>query len=191
MKELKQVNMFPGRFQPFHKGHLKCCEDAYKENGLPTVIFYIHNEKFDKKKPFDDELIKKEMEIIKKNNKFIEDAIWLRKPFPTLMCRILQEQGYEANLWIAGEDRIESYKKLIKPEKIEELGVKVPELIQSNRYSSATEVREVIRNNDKGKFKELMPDGTDKMFDEYKEQLDKVYESQMTLLDYINEEYNK
>lgn len=190
MKKLKQVNIFPGRFQPFHKGHLKCCEDAYKKNGLPVVIFYIHNEKFDKKKPFDDELIKKEMEIVKRNNKFIQDAIWLRKPFPTLMCRILQEEGYEANLWIAGEDRIESYKKLLKPEKIEELGVKVPELIQSNRYSSATEVREAIKNGDEEKFKELMPEGTDIMFDEYKKQLDKIIKEQnniMSLLNYINE----
>ena len=59
MKELKKVNLFAGRFQPFHSGHLQCCEDAYKENGLPVVIMYIHNDKFDSKKPFDDTIIER------------------------------------------------------------------------------------------------------------------------------------
>ena len=40
--------------------------------------------------------------------------------------------------------------------------------METNRYSSATEVREAIKNGDKNKFKELMPKGTEKMFDEYK-----------------------
>lgn len=32
-EKLKQVNIFRGRFQPFHAGHLKFCEDNYKKNG--------------------------------------------------------------------------------------------------------------------------------------------------------------
>ena len=71
MSELKKVNLFAGRFQPFHAGHLQCCSDAFKENGYPTVIMYIHNEKFDEKKPFDDSVIEKELEIVKKNCDFI------------------------------------------------------------------------------------------------------------------------
>ena len=47
MKDLKKVNIFCGRFQPFHKGHLKCCEDAYKKNGYPVFIFYVPNKQFD------------------------------------------------------------------------------------------------------------------------------------------------
>ena len=47
-----------------------------------------------------------------------------------------------------------------------------------------------IKNGDEKKFKELMPNGTDKMFDEYKEQLDKVIKENnkyMSLVDYIKE----
>ena len=67
-----------------------------------------------------------------------------------------------------------NYKRQLNPKYIDELGVKLPELMETNRYSSATEVREAIKNGDKNKFKELIPKGTEKMFDEYKEQLDKV-----------------
>lgn len=61
--------------------------------------------------------------------------------------------------------------------------------METNRYSSATEVRETIKNGDKNKFKELMPKGTEKMFDEYKEQSDKVLEENkyISLVDFIQE----
>ena len=63
------------------------------------------------------------------------------------------------------------------------MGVKPPELMETNRYSSATEVREAIKNGDKNKFKELMPKGTEKkMFAEYKEQLYKVLKKINTYL---------
>lgn len=192
-EKLKQVNIFPGRFQPFHKGHLKCCEDAYKKNGYPTVIMYVHNTKFDKKKPFDDELLIKELEIIKKEYDYIEDYIPMQRPLLGIMCNDLKEKGYEANIWLAGPDRIDSYKRQLNPKYIDELGVKLPELMETNRYSSATEVREAIKNGDENKFKELMPKGTDKMFDEYKEQLDKVIKENkyLSLSSFIEHEKDK
>lgn len=49
------------------------------------------------------------------------------------------------------------YKCKLNSKYIDELGVKLPELMETNRYSSATEVREAIKNGDKNKFKELMP----------------------------------
>lgn len=61
------------------------------------------------------------------------------------------------------------------------MGVKLPELMETNRYSSATEVHEAIKNGDKNKFKELIPKGTEKMFDEYKEN------KYISLVDFIQE----
>lgn len=74
---MEKVNIFAGRFRPFHNGHLQCCQDAFNENGLQTVIMFMHNDKFDKKKQFNDELIKEELEIIKRNEKCIKDTVWL------------------------------------------------------------------------------------------------------------------
>ena len=77
MNDLKKVNIFCGRFQPFHKGHLKCCEDAYKENGYPVFIFYTPNKQFDDRKPFDDELLEEEYDILlgKTNCDSFEDLV--------------------------------------------------------------------------------------------------------------------
>lgn len=190
MSNLKQVNIFPGRFQPFHDGHLRCCEDAYKENGYPTVIMYIHNTKFDKKKPFDDKILIEELEIVKSNYEFIEDFIPMTRPLLGVMCESLKDKGYEANIWLAGPDRIESYKKQLNPKYIDELGVKLPELMETQRYCSATEVREAILRGDKKTFEKLMPKGTDKLWEKYKKEIDKVYntnESYIGLVDFIKE----
>jgi len=169
---MKKVNVFPGRFQPFHNGHLQACKDVMKENGLPTVVMYIHNEKFDSRKPFPDELIEQEINLIKCSNDCIEDVIWLSKPYPTLICRILLEHGYEPILWLAGEDRVDSYKKMMQVDKIRnELNINPPDFYVTNRYCSATDVREAILNNDFETYKILMPKQVECLFNDFREQL--------------------
>ena len=179
-KKLTKINVFPGRFQPFHSGHLQACKDAFEENGLKTVIMYIHNEKFDARKPFSDDLIKKELEIIKKNEECIEDVIWLSRPMPTLVCRVLVENGYDPVLWLAGEDRIDNYKKLIQYDRIQsEFGIKGPEFYETKRYGSATAVRAAIKEDNEEEFKKLMPKGTDKLYQEFKTALSSIKESRL------------
>lgn len=169
---MKKVNVFPGRFQPFHLGHLKACKDAQKENGLSTVIMYIHNEKFDLRKPFTDGMIERELNIVKEWEDCIEDVIWLNRPWPTLVCRVLLEHGYEPILWLAGEDRINSYKNMVQKDKIRnELNINPPEFYLTNRYGSATKVRESLMNNDLISYLNMMPENTEHLFDEFREQL--------------------
>ena len=184
MSELKKVNIFPGRFQPFHSGHLKACEDAFKKNGLPVYIMYIHNEKFDSRKPFDDELTKKELERLVDKYEYIEGINWIRRPMPMTICRVCIENGYEPVLWLAGEDRIDGYKKLMKGKSIkDELGIDEPEFYITKRYGSATDVREAIKNDDEEKFKELMPKEAHDLFSEFKKQISSIKES--NILKYI------
>ena len=196
MAELKKVNVFCGRFQPFHAGHLKCCEDAYKENGYPTFIFYTPNKQFDARKPFDDKLIEEEYAVLVKNYDYIEGYDWMQHPMPVRMCRILKEQGYEAVLWLAGEDRINTYKQLLTPASIDkitnELEVPVPEIFQTNRYGSATAVREALKTGNKEEYIKLMPKGTEHLYDKFKEQVDSIKEGMKSIKDYILEklQYN-
>lgn len=172
---MKKVNVFPGRFQPFHRGHLQVCKDAMKENGYPTVVMYIHNEKFDNRKPFSDDIIQRELNMIKNWEDCIEDAIWLNRPWPTLVCRILLEHGYEPVLWLAGEDRIDNYKNMVQEDKIRnELKIEPPTFYLANRYGSATDVREAIKNDDLITYLNLMPETTGDLFDEFREQLLKI-----------------
>ena len=185
MSELKKVNIFPGRFQPFHLGHLKACEDAYKENKLPVYIMYIHNEKFDSKKPFDDELTKKELERLVDKYDYIEGINWLRRPMPMTICRVCIENGYQPVLWIAGEDRIDGYKSLMKGKSIQdELGIPEPEFFISKRYGSATTVREAIKSDNEEEFKKLMPKEAHSLYSEFKEQLSNIKESK--IVEYIS-----
>ena len=184
--ELKDVNIFPGRFQPFHKGHLKCCEDAYKKNGLPTYIMYIHNEKFDAKKPFDDDLTKKELERLVEKYDYIAGINWIRRPMPVTICRVCMENGFRPVLWLCGADRIDGYKKLMQGKSIkDELGIDEPEFMETNRYYSSTEVRNAIKQDDEEKFKEFMPQEAHNLYKEFKAQLDKINENALTLTKYI------
>lgn len=179
--ELKDVNIFPGRFQPFHKGHLKCCEDAYKKNGLPTYIMYIHNEKFDAKKPFDDDLTKKELKRLVEKYDYIAGINWIRRPMPITICRVCMENGFRPVLWLCGADRIDSYKKLMQGKSIkDELGIDEPEFMETNRYYSGTEVRNAIKQDDEEKFKEFMPQEAHNLYKEFKSQLDKINENNLT-----------
>ena len=193
MNDLKKVNIFCGRFQPFHKGHLKCCEDAYKKNGYPVFIFYTPNKQFDDRKPFDDNLLEKEYDILTRTYDYIEGYDWMQFPQPVRMCRVLKEKGYEGILWLAGEDRIDNYKKLLNDKSIDkitnELNVHVPEIYLTNRYSSATAVREAIKNNDKKRYIELMPNGTQNLYNEFREQIKKLNESKQykSLIQFIKE----
>ena len=186
---MQDVNIFPGRFQPFHSGHLRCCEDIYKENGNPVVILYMSTTKFDKRKPFDNELIRKELEIVKKNNKFIADIFEIKNPVPTPMIKVCEDAGYHPTVWIAGEDRIPEYQKLLDKGKFTTFTK--PELVTTNRYCSATEVRQTILDDDKTTFEKLMPKGTTGLWDEFREAVLKVNENQdYNLKDYIIESIN-
>lgn len=172
---MKQVNIFPGRFEPFHSGHLQAIKDAYNENGLSTVVLYIHNDKFDLHKPFDDSIIEREVNLIKESEKCIEDVIWIRRPWPTLICRVLLEHGYLPIMWLAGTDRINSYKNMVQEDKIRnELKIEPPSFYLTNRYSSATDVREAILNNDFETYKRLMPVQAECLFNDFREQLLKI-----------------
>lgn len=54
---------------------------------------------------------------------------------------------------------------------------------------SATKVREAIKNDDKAAFVKMMPDGAEKLFDKFKEELSKVNESECCHLgEYISNE---
>lgn len=192
MEKLKKVNVICGRFQPFHNGHLKCCEDAYKKNGYPVFIFYTPNKQFDARKPFDDKLLEKEYSILVNDYDYIEGFDWMMKPQPVRMCRVLKEKGYEAVLWLAGEDRLKNYNTLLTPSAIKkihnELEVNAPELYITTRYGSATEVRQAIKDHDEKKFNELMPEGTHHLFNEFKSQIDNINESLISLKSYMDSE---
>lgn len=189
---MKKVNICLGRFMPFTKGHYKMIEYGLKHNGLPTIIFMIANKKMDKKHPFSDELIQKEMDMLKKSLKGIENTVYVNSADIVKIGTWCYENNYEPQLWITGSDRLAPYKRQAENPKYQDLGhlpstFTTLEVPRTDEDISATKVREAIMNNDLDTFKKMMPSGTEKLFEEFKEALSQVKESHTSLVDFIQE----
>lgn len=191
---MKDINICLGRFQPFTKGHLRLPEAGKKENGLPCVVFMIHNKKMDARHPFPDELIQKEMDIIKKRYKnLIVDTFYVASADIKEIARICHENGYEPRLWLTGTDRYNVYKKMAtSPKYQKEFGLRSDfdafEVKRTDDDISATKVREALKNDDKKTYDEMMLVDDIKLYNEFKETMKNIKECKMkNLKDYINE----
>ncbi len=210
---MKQVKICLGRFQPFTLGHLKLA--TYKTLNGPeagvaktlreqpdlkeiakqkTVILVVSTpkEKIDNRHPFEDELMKKEFNEIKKAySNDIEDILYVKSADICAWGEQIKQNGYQASVWLTGSDEYEFYNGMAS--KVPEYEIKnrdnrdckdaytksfYVEKIQRNETStdfvstiSGTKVRNAIKNNDKELFKKMMPKGADKYFDEFREAL--------------------
>ena len=132
-KELKQVRICLGRFQPFHLGHLKMA--LYKDLNGPdeeqlkslreqpdldiiknqkTILLVISTskDKIDERHPFEDELMKKEFDIIQQQYDEIENVIYVKSADICYWGEILKQNGYQASVWLCGSDSYSYYKKM-------------------------------------------------------------------------------
>lgn len=164
-----------------------------KSESILNVIKYIdgedikltEQEKELLKKPFTNELIKKELDIVKANNKEIFDIKYVKNMFEALIefntFIYNNSDKYEPEFLMCGDDRSEEYAKTI--DKYDELedhvgsGNKIPNLLKGKlkvntgngrtEGISGTEVRKSILSNNRSKFNNIMPRGTDKLFDDF------------------------
>jgi len=170
-----------------------------KADSVKTVTNYIDNPEGDLstqekellKRPFTNELIEKELEIVKKNNKNIIDVIPVINMFDALIQfnKFMTDNAdqYEPQFLMCGDDRADAYAENI--DKYDELddawqsGKKIPNLLKGKlkvnigkgrtEGVSGTDVRKAILNKDKSTFEKIMPKGVGKMFDEFVEAFDK------------------
>lgn len=214
---MNQVKVCLGRFQPFHLGHLKMA--TYKDLNGPdkeqqdklreqpnlkeiskqkTIILAVSTpeEKVDTRHPFNDDLMKKEFDLIKKNYRNdIEDVLYVKGADICAWGEMLKQKGYQASVWLTGSDEFKVYKMM---------AMKVPEYEEYNRDNrdckgaytqsfyveeierseekdfvssiSGTKVRQSLLDGDKELFAKMMPKGTDKYFDEFKEKVENAPE---------------
>lgn len=170
------------------------------------------------KRPFTNELVEKELELIQKSNPNIVDVVYVKNVFDALdrFNAFCTEQGdeYEPQYWMCGDDRVDNYTELIDkyPEFETELGNKqiIPNILKGRLKTntgkgrtegvSGTAVRASIINDDKDAFAKIMPKGVEKMFDEFKQAfaeykgiLEGIIKEwkMLSLKDYIFENYDK
>ena len=186
---------------------LKILGRIVKKESVNKVLQYLNGEQIDLteqekellKRPFTNELISKELDIIKKNNKNILDVVYVKNVFDALdrFNNFIMENDdkYEPQYWMCGDDRVDNYETMI--DKYDELetelgsGVNIKNVLKGRlkvntgkgrtEGVSGTAVRKSIINNDKQSFEKIMPKGTGKMFDEFVEAFDK-FKSKLEVL---------
>ena len=161
-----------------------------KKDNIKNVIDYLDNdgqgnlndtEKEVLKRPFTNELIEKELEVVKRaNKKYFVDVIYVTNAYEAIAdfaWKVSQGQ-YEPNYLMCGDDRVDTYTKMIesdKPWKAWEgecenvLKGKLTVNIGKGRTEgvSGTAVRQAIIRGDKAAFAKIMPAGVDGMFDAF------------------------
>jgi hypothetical protein len=170
------------------------CRDGFDKNGLPVVVMMIQNKKPDSRHPFSDDLVMRELDIVKKNYpELIEDIILVTNADIVKNGKTLAEKGYQAQLWLCGEDREAPYKKMAETQKYREQGG-YPDDFTTYTGTGRTEnvsgtlAREAIKSDDKKEFVRIMPKGTDRLFSDFQAEISAVKESTMQpLSDFLEE----
>lgn len=158
--ELQEVNLIVGRFQPFHNGHMNMVRKMEEENELPSIVAVVHpGHNKSGKTPFDEELVSKYMEALVKESKGkILGYFIVNRGLLGVIYGKAKELGYLVKSIAAGDDRIDDYKK--QSDYLKKAGGDFPEdikIVQTQRSSSGTQVREKIDGEDFVGFKKLVP----------------------------------
>ena len=168
------------------------------------------------KRPFTNELIDKELEIVKRScDKIIEvvPVINAYQAFAMFNKFILDHKDeYEPNYWMCGDDRVDNFTTIIETDDevaIERGGQKYPNVCKGKLKTnigkgrtkgiSGTAVRKSILNNDKSAFSSIMPKSVDSMFNDFVNAfhefkgklLNLIKESRISLSEYVLEKLNK
>lgn len=182
-----------------------------KKDEIKHAIEYIDNngvgnlsetEKEILKRPFTNALIEKELEIVKQSNKkYFVDVIYVKNAYEAIADFAYKvSQGlYEPQYLMCGDDRVDTYTKMIESDKpwktVDEqecenvLKGKMTVNIGKGRTDgvSGTAVRQSIIKGDKSAFAKIMPNGADRMFDDF---VNAFKTFRQTLSDTINEYIN-
>ena len=110
----KPVNIYTGRFQPFHLGHLSNLEEAAKL-GLRTVICPVMKGKTTKAMDHPFEAVEGEMFERIKNayGDLIVDILPIKSPYIDNWLEPVRNLGLEPITWSTGSDRAPSYNAMI------------------------------------------------------------------------------
>lgn len=177
---MKRVNICLGRFQPFTAGHFKCIEAAWNIKHLPTVVCMIgvNESKADEKHPFPSNLLLNAYNELFAGDNRIIDVVSVFSANIVSVGNYLRKLGYEIASWTCGTDRVADYTRM-STKYHDQAGLTDDfELIEVPRTDddiSATKARQCLLTNDINGFVRLMPSGSESIFDELKQQIDKVY----------------
>jgi len=138
-----------------------------EKNNLPCIIAVVHpGHNSSGKSPFDEDLVKKYMEaVVRENEDTICGFFIINRGLLGVIYGTAKNHGFNIKLIGAGEDRISDYNKQI--EYLKKNGSDFPKdmsIVKTPRSTSATEVREKIKNEDFTAFKKLVPSSISSLY---------------------------
>jgi len=156
-----KVSLFSGRFQPFHKGHIRIVDNILsKYPEYKVLIGIIKGAKTSLNKKLNPLSFDYQNKLIRESLKDYGDKVIVyRKPLTSgylpIIFRELRLNDYEVKVVTAGEDRAESYRKIVKNmnNAFSTVDLKFMELNRTDE--SSTNVREAIRDDDFNYFRKL------------------------------------
>ncbi len=181
------VNVYTGRFQPFHLGHLSNLQEAAKR-GLRTVICPVMAGKTAKSiaaHPFNGELENEMFDRLKSAySDLIADIIPIPRPSLDMWVDAIRERGMEPITWTTGMDRKPSYEAMIQRygqdfnlvDNFEVIGLDKDMDAEGGSASntagiSGTAIRQCLVNGDEEGFKEQRPQCLWDMYDAFRQAL--------------------
>lgn len=150
----RHVDVFIGRLQPPHKGHI----EIIKKMKNPLVIIVRGNKSSNdgNRNPFNEQT---QIRLLKKVFPKIQIVTAPHGYLPEIFSQLRESLGVEVRRLYAGNDRINGYKRQIDSinNKLSNNKKFVVDFHTTPRVASATKVREAIKNGDKAEFEKLMP----------------------------------
>ena len=156
------IGIFSGRFQPVTKAHSDIINTMAREN-KKVIIFLVKGKKTSEdktKNPFDSETQKKMLELVSPSN--VEIKIINTGFFVDELNELPDGTKFVA---YAGSDRIKAYKAYEKYMEGNRT-LEVKEIKRTDKYISATKVRQSLKDNNFEDFKTLTDKKIHKMFNE-------------------------
>ena len=181
------VNVYTGRFQPFHLGHLSNLQAA-AERGLRTVICPVMAGKTPKSiagHPFNGKIEEEMFSRLKSAyGDLIADIIPIARPSLDCWVEAVRERGMEPITWTTGADRKPSYENIIAKygpdfnlvDNFEVIGLDKDMDAEGGNIGntagiSGTAIRKCLVDGNEDGFKEQMPECLWDMYGEFRDAL--------------------
>lgn len=147
-------DLFVGRFNPFHSGHSAIVK-MMTNNPLIVIVKGKKTSEDRKKNPFEEKYQEKMVKMVYPHAEVSVSP----NAFLAGICGFYRKKGDEITRIFAGPDRIDSYRKSIEETNSKmdpEYHYKI-EFVETPRVTSATKVRQTLKDDDFDEFKKNMP----------------------------------
>jgi nicotinamide mononucleotide adenylyltransferase len=160
--------MFLGRFQPIHSGHISIIEQMKN-----PIIVLVSGKKSSMDKTNNPLSESTRISLIKEVFPNIPVIVASNAYVPDILATLRESRGIEIKKIYAGSDRISDYSRQVNSinEKLNPRRQYDIEFEETERSYSASEIREAIRNDDIDAYKKMMPELLWEKYDELKEMI--------------------